>query len=91
MKKNIVLSLFALLIAGFSFMSFEAAEPTATEIIKKMDNKFRGNSSQSTMSMKIVRPKWTRAVTIKSWQKGDDYSLILITGPKRDKGVAFLR
>ena len=91
MKKNIVLSLFALLVMSIGFMSFEAAEPSAMEIVKKMDNKFRGASSKATMSMKIVRPKWSRTVTMKSWQKGDDYSLILITGPARDKGVAFLK
>lgn len=94
MKKKIVLSVFAILFASFAFMSFdttEITEPTAKEIIEKMDNKFRGQSSQATMTMKIIRPKWTRTMKMKSWTKGDDYSLILITAPARDKGVAFLK
>ena len=91
MKKKIVLSVFAILFVSFAFMSFDTTEPTATEIIQKMDSKFRGQSSKATMTMKVVRPKWTRTMKMKSWTKGDDYSLILITAPSRDKGVAFLK
>jgi len=43
------------------------------------------------MKMTIIRPKWTRETTMKSWSKGDDYSLILVTAPARDKGSAFLK
>lgn len=91
MKKNIILSVFAILLIGLGLMSFDTAEPTAKEIIEKMDSKFRGQSSKSTMTMKIVRPKWTRTMKMKSWTKGDDYSLILVTSPARDKGVTSLK
>ncbi len=64
----------------------------ATEIIKKADERARGiTSSQGEMKMTIVRPNWSREITIKSWSKGTDYSLMLITGPPRDKGTAFLK
>jgi outer membrane lipoprotein-sorting protein len=91
MRNKIVFHLFAVLIIGFGFMGFDTTEPSATEIIKKMDSKFRGLSSQSTMTMSVVRPKWTRTMKMKSWTKGDDYSLILVTEPVSDKGVAFLK
>ena len=41
--------------------------------------------------MTIVRPTWSREVSMKSWSLGDDYMMILITGPARDKGMAFLK
>jgi hypothetical protein len=41
--------------------------------------------------MTVVRPTWTREVGIKSWSKGEDYSLVLITSPAKDKGQAFLK
>lgn len=91
MKKKMIWSVLALSFMAFGMMSFEAAEPTALEIIEKMDDRLRGNSSETTMTMKIVRPKWTRTMTMKSWSKGDKYSLILVTGPARDKGTAFLK
>jgi len=41
--------------------------------------------------MTIVRPAWTREIGIKSWAKGTEYSLALITSPARDKGQTFLK
>ena len=64
---------------------------TAKEIIKKADDKGRGLTSRGEMVMTIVRPTWTRSVTMKSWQKGNSYSMILITAPAKDKGQVFLK
>jgi outer membrane lipoprotein-sorting protein len=64
---------------------------TAKDIIRKADEKTRGLSSEGTMTMTIVRPDWTRTVTMKSWSKGMDYSLILITAPMKEKGQVFLK
>lgn len=63
----------------------------ATEIIKKAEEKMHGGSSYTEMKMTIVRPSWKREMTMKTWSKGDDYSLILVTGPARDKGIAYLK
>lgn len=70
--------------------SFLSAQD-ASEIIKKVDQKMRGNSSSSNMTMKIVRPDWSREISMKGWSRGTDYSLILITAPARDQGTAFLK
>ncbi len=64
---------------------------SALEIIKKADEKMQGKSNHSAMTMKIVRADWSREVGIKSWSKGTDLSVILITSPARDKGAAFLK
>ncbi len=65
---------------------------TATEIIRKADEKFRGEkSSQSQMTITIVRPKWHRSVTIKNWTLGNDLALTLIISPVNDKGKSFLK
>lgn len=61
------------------------------EIIRKADEKFRGNSSQGEMTMIIGRPTWSREVTMKSWTVGDHYSLIYITAPAKGKGQVFLK
>jgi outer membrane lipoprotein-sorting protein len=64
----------------------------ATEIIKRADDKMRGEkSSYSVMSMKIVRPTWERTVTFKSWSKGTEMSLVLITAPAKEQGQTFLK
>jgi len=64
---------------------------TAEEIIKKANDKMTGESNSSEMVMKIIRPDWTREIGIKSWAKGTEKSLVLITAPARDNGAAFLK
>lgn len=69
----------------------ETGDPSAKEIVQKADEKMRGEYSTAEMKMTIVRPSWTREVSLKSWSKGTDMALILITSPARDKGTAFLK
>lgn len=63
----------------------------AKEIIRKMEDQMRGNQSYMEMKLTTVRPRYTREMTMKNWSKGEDYSLILITNPARDRGTAFLK
>ncbi len=84
--KTLFIFLFPYLVLCFSAFSQEA-----TEIIKKADEKMRGKSSKAEMTIEIVRPKWTREMTLTSWTKGDDYSITLIKSPARDKGTVFLK
>ena len=64
---------------------------TAKEIIEKADELTRGLSSEGEMTIQIIRPKWTREMTMKSWTLGTDHSLILITAPAKEKGTVFLK
>jgi len=65
---------------------------TAKEIIKKADEKMRGSTSAITeMTITIVRPKWQREMTLKTWSKGEELSLTLIKSPAKEKGITFLK
>lgn len=65
---------------------------SAKDIIRQAENTRRGiESSQAEMTMTIVRPDWTREMSMKSWSKGDDYALMLVTAPARDAGMATLK
>lgn len=64
---------------------------SAKEIVQKADDKMRGISSLGEMKMTLVRPTWKREMSMKMWSLGDDYSLIIVTAPARDKGTAFLK
>ncbi len=63
----------------------------AKEIIRKTDQKRRGDAATAEMTISIIRPTWSRDMDVKSWSRGTDYSLILITAPARDKGSVFLK
>jgi len=86
-----------LLLQGFFLWLISAAQVTAqdlsaSEIVRKADEKFNGEkSSYSIMSMTIVRPTWQRTIEFKSWTLGRDYALTLITAPARDAGQSFLK
>lgn len=64
---------------------------SAKEIVQKADEKSRGEYSIGEIRMTVIRPTWSREMAMKSWSKGTDYALILITEPARDKGTAFLK
>jgi len=65
---------------------------SAKEIVKKADEKMKGEeSSKSVMKMKIIRPTWERTISFKSWTKGTEYSLALVTAPAQEKGQSFLK
>jgi outer membrane lipoprotein-sorting protein len=59
--------------------------------VRKADANRRGKSLCSEIVMTVVRPTWTREIGIKSWSKGEEYALVLITSPAKEKGQAFLK
>lgn len=81
------------MLVAFLCMAFDqwlyAQDPR--EIINRVESNLRGDASYSEMTMTTVRPRFTREVSMKSWSLGDEYALILITEPARDKGTAFLK
>jgi outer membrane lipoprotein-sorting protein len=91
MKNRLIIIIF-FLVSGCFINPLIAQELSATEIIKKTDEKFKGEQSgYSVMAMTIVRPTWQRTVEFKSWAKENDYALTLITAPAREKGQTFLK
>lgn len=63
----------------------------ATEIIEKAEEKMRGESSRGEMQMKIIRPSWERTISFKTWGKGTEYSMTLVTAPAKEEGQTFLK
>ena len=80
-------------ITGFVCLSLalSAQTPLVLDIVAKADAKMRGNSSYVEMTMQIVRPKYTREISLKSWSKGDNLALVKITAPAKDAGQGYLK
>jgi len=79
---------FSLLLISLAPIAFAQ---NATEIIRKADEKRRGETGKASMTITIVRPKWQRTMSLKSWSMGTEFSIILVTAPARDKGTVFLK
>jgi outer membrane lipoprotein-sorting protein len=60
-------------------------------IVKKASENRYGEKSFGKMRMEIKRPKYTRSIEMKNWTMGNDYSMVLITAPSREKGQVFLK
>ncbi len=69
----------------------QAQNPDAREIVKKAVDKMRGETSRAEVTMSIIRPSWQRTLSMKTWTKGTEYSMILVTEPAREKGTAYLK
>ena len=66
-----------------------AIEPAAIEprqLIKRAMDHWRGLTSYSEMTMIIHRPDWERSMSMRSWTKGDETSLVRVTEPAKDAG-----
>lgn len=83
MKKTVLLLFFHLSIFAFS--------QEAKDIVKKADEKAKGKTSISHISIQIIRPGWTREMSVKAWTKGNELSMILVLAPAKEKGVVFLK
>jgi outer membrane lipoprotein-sorting protein len=73
-------------------LSASALAQDAKTILETSEQRRRGvQSSRAQMTMTIVRPTWQREMSLKSWSKGDDYALILVTAPANEKGTTTLK
>ena len=74
----------------FMFVSLSSAQD-AKEIVAKANELIRATSSYAEMTMSIIKPTWSREMTMKIWSLEPDYALILITEPAKDKGTVTLK
>jgi outer membrane lipoprotein-sorting protein len=84
--RNILMALF---LAPAVLLCAEAQD--AKQIVAKAEDNIRGLSSQTEITIQIKRPAWTRSMSVKSWSKGDQYSLMVVTAPAKDAGTVFLK
>jgi len=64
---------------------------SAKDLVKKAEENGRGHSSYAEIKIQTVRPKWSREMQLKAWSKGNHLSMILVTAPSKEKGIAFLK
>lgn len=72
-----------------------APSPTDPEfaeyLLRRIDNLHRGDSSHGTLTMFVKNERWERSMTLEVWSLGEDYSLIRILEPKKERGSATLK
>ncbi len=85
----------ALLIAPFGVQAEDRPSPGSPEfttwVMDRIDDMHRGGSSHAVLSMTVKTEHWTRTLTMESWTRGEDHSLVRILAPKKEKGTATLK
>ncbi|WP_406665828.1 outer membrane lipoprotein-sorting protein [Gallaecimonas sp. GXIMD1310] len=69
----------------------EGTHPDPKALIKQTLDNWRGQSSYSLVTMTVHRPDWQRTMTMRSWTRGEDDSLVRFTAPAKDAGNATLK
>ena len=68
-----------------------AEGPSAREILDRVDDLYRGESSRAIMTMKVVSANWTRELRMEAWSQGKEKSLFRILSPQKERGTATLK
>jgi hypothetical protein len=68
-----------------------AAAVDGREILRKVDDMWRGKSSAVIMTMHIKTEHWERSLSMKGYSKGKGLSLVRIIRPKQEAGTATLK
>lgn len=61
------------------------------DLIRHIDELWRGETSQATMTMTVKTRRYERSMTMEAWSRGKDYSLIVIRQPVKDRGISTLK
>ena len=80
-----------LLLVAVLLPTLAQADPDPTQLIQQAFDNWRGTSSYTQVSMTVHRPEWERSMSMLSWTRGDDDSLVRFTQPAKDAGNATLK
>jgi len=72
-------------------VSLNAQNPSAMEIIEKVDNNMSAVSRVFTSKMIIHNPRNTRTVESRSWSMGENKSFTEYLSPPREQGTKMLK
>lgn len=88
MHKNIIFIVFLYLLATIGNLS---AEADIDQVIEKIDQLYRSNTSRGEVEMEIITPHWQRTLRMDMWTYKMEKTFIRITSPAREEGFATLR
>jgi len=101
-KRSIpVLSVAFLVLVGMYIAGVGSSEPSSSggmsdearvkEILDTVDEMWRGKTSEGRMEMEVVTAHWSRILRMRVYTEGMERSLVRITYPAKEEGVATLK
>jgi len=69
----------------------DAAMKRAKDILREIEDMWRGTSSHSVLTMQVKTAHYTRDMRMEGWSKGKDKTLVRLLSPLKDKDTATLK
>jgi outer membrane lipoprotein-sorting protein len=93
MKKSTIIGLLLVVFPFIAFPVFSRGQEKADakQIVKRIDELYRSESSSAVLEMEIDTPHWTRTLKMNAWSLGMDKTFIRVLEPKKERGMATLR
>jgi hypothetical protein len=85
------LGLAAFLLVEGPLRSQDAGPGRAEQIVRRIDELYRSNTSEGLVEMEVVTPNWQRTLRMRIWSRGMKDTFIRILEPKKEAGFATLR
>jgi outer membrane lipoprotein-sorting protein len=80
-----------LFFSGIPLCPQQAGPGRAEEIVRRMDELYRSQTSEALVEMEVVTPEWQRTLRMRMWSRGMKDTFIRILEPKKEEGFATLR
>ncbi len=68
-----------------------AQQPSALEILNRVETLLWGDTLQGEYEMTITTPRWQRTLALRAWMERPKRSFIRILAPAKEKGIGSLR
>ena len=81
----------SVLLLNHSLLHAQEQPLTPKQILDKVDDLFRSQSSHGLATMTVATAHWKRSLSLEMWSAGKEKSLVRILAPKKEKGTATLR
>ena len=81
----------AIILLARPSVATEPALPSVRQVVDRLNDLFRVDSSEADLTMKVVTDRYRRELTLHSWTRGKDEALIVVRAPAREAGAATLR
>lgn len=78
-------------LASLTLFTHPVEGQSAREILERVDQLLRGDSSHGVVSMEIITEHWSRSLEMEVWSYGTEHSLIRVRSPAREAGTATLK
>lgn len=90
-SRFVLSAMLILLTAPISLTAQEPSSQRASEILRSVDDLWRGNSSHAITTMRVKTAHYTRTMKMEGWSKGKEKTLFRVLEPLKEKGTVTLK